>query len=166
MDTSNVAAPLWLRNARKHIGLKETPGKETTPQIRQWLIDLGAWWRDDETPWCGVAVATWMKSANVAVPKHYYRALAWAEWGQRLQGPEVGAVVIFARKGGGHVGIIDGVDQFGRLMVIGGNQGNEVSIAPFEWNRVVGYRWPLEYAVIAPPLEMVVSNREASTNEA
>src|SRR5687768_1344129 len=51
----------WLDIARRDLGLAEVPGAETAPKIKQWLADLGAWWRDDETPWCGVAVGAWMK---------------------------------------------------------------------------------------------------------
>ena len=47
----------WIKEARKHIGLAEIPGKQHNPVIVNWLTALGAWWNDDETPWCGTFVA-------------------------------------------------------------------------------------------------------------
>ena len=42
----------------------------------------------------------------------------------------------------GHVGFVVGEDQHGNLMVLGGNQGDEVNIKPFSPSRVLAYRWP------------------------
>ena len=46
----------WVAEARKHIGLAEVAGKQHNGTIVNWLIKLGAWWRDDESPWCGTFV--------------------------------------------------------------------------------------------------------------
>jgi hypothetical protein len=81
------AEPVWLVSARNDIGLREIPGAPTAPRIQRWLVDLRAWWTDDETPWCGVAVAAWMRSASVALPRFWMRARAWADWGQPLDRP-------------------------------------------------------------------------------
>ena len=159
--------PIWLARARADIGLRELPGAPTAPKIRQWLETLRAWWRDDETPWCGVAVAAWMQQVSIGVPKHYYRAKAWAEWGYPVA-PVVGCVVVFERQGGGHVRLLVGKDAAGRLMVLGGNQGNAVSIAPFERDRAIAYRWPSTelHALTAGPLPIIASSAASSTNEA
>ena len=90
--------PVWLQIARGDIGLREIPGAPTAPRISQWLSKLGAWWRDDETPWCGVAVAGWMLQAGIDdLPKHWYRARGWLEWGlpldRALLGCGVGVVI-------------------------------------------------------------------------
>lgn len=162
-----MSEPIWLAIARHDIGTAETPGKATTPKIRQWLIDLGAWWQDDETPWCGVAVAAWMSKAGCEVPKHYYRAKAWADWGMRLSEPAIGSVVVYERTGGGHVGLAVGWDQNGRILTLGGNQGNRVSIVPFDRTRAIAYRWPSEYAASWPePLPLAQHAGPSSSNEA
>lgn len=163
----NVVAgePYWLTIARHHLGTAEIPGKDTTPQIAKWLRELKAWWSDDETPWCGVFVAAMMETVD-ALPPHWYRAKAWAEWGQPCA-PQTGCIVVFERKGGGHVGLLVGKDQGGRLLVLGGNQGNRVSIAPFDPSRVLAYRWPLSRPVY--PRERLAryeSTEAASTQEA
>ena len=156
----------WLDEARKHIGVAEIPGKDHSPVITRWLSDLGAWWTDDDTPWCGVFVAHCFRSAGVQLPKHWYRAKAWLDWGITVP-PLVGCVVVFERVGGGHVGLLVGKDQGGRLMVLGGNQGNKVSVAPFDPARVAGYRWPPMVAIPPSlPLPVITSMARASENEA
>lgn len=151
--------PFWLTVARRNLHVVETPGKATTPAIERWLINLKAWWRDDETPWCGVFVAECLREASQARPAHWYRALAWKDWGLSLETPTLGCIVVFARAGGGHVGFFVGRDERGRLMILGGNQGNRVSIAPFDASRVVAYRWPA-----TTPLPPVFSSPVLASN--
>lgn len=157
--------PKWLTRARQDLGLQETPGKATTPYIRRWLIELGAWWTDDETPWCGVACAAWLKDSGLEIPKHYYRARAWLDWGRPMHAVP-GAVIVFERGAGGHVGLIVGVDQADRLLVLGGNQGNRVSIAPFTRSRILGIRWPKDSSAVFAHLPLIRTNQAASTAEA
>lgn len=136
------AEPPWLEAARLDLGLTEIHGAVTAPKISQWLMDLGAWWSDDETPWCGVACAHWMRTSSIEVPKAFYRAKAWESWGLALTRPALGCVVTFTREGGGHVGLVAGVADDGRLIVIGGNQGDSVKFSLFDRSRVTSYRWP------------------------
>lgn len=159
--------PDWLVVARKYIGLAEIPGKEHAPQIIQWLAKLKAWWREDETPWCGTFVAACFQETGYALPQHWYRAKDWMNWGMGMPVPTVGSVVVYERKGGGHVGFVVGRDQHDNLMTLGGNQGNRVSIAPFTRDRVIGYRWPVEVALPKLGLlPLVNSDGKVSTQEA
>jgi uncharacterized protein (TIGR02594 family) len=160
--------PAWLVVARSDIGIREIPGAPTEPRIAGWLKKLGALWSDDATPWCGTACAAWMAAAGMPIPKHWYRARAWLDWGETLAAPALGCVVIYARTGGGHVGLVVGANKFGHLMTLGGNQGDAVSIRPFEMSRVLGYRWPAG-AADRPggrSLPQFLSNGSVSTNEA
>lgn len=138
----SVNDPAWLIEARKHLGVTEIKGPKTADFISRWLRHLGAWWSDDETPWCGVFVAACVEAASLPIPKFWMRAKAWAEWGTRLSEPATGCVVVFERKGGGHVGFVVGRTENGNLLVLGGNQGNRVCISPFDRTRVIGYYWP------------------------
>ena len=158
--------PAWLTAAQADIGLREVPGAPTAPRIVQWLRDLRAWWKDDETPWCGTACAAWMRAAGITPPKAWYRAREWATWGQPLTVPVLGCIVVFERQGGGHVGLVAGIDSAGRLMVLGGNQGNAVSIAPFDRSRVLAYRWPAGATDPQLPLSLMVSSAASSSDEA
>jgi len=130
----------WLNEARLHIGLREIPGKRHNPKILRWIRALGGWFTDDETPWCGTFVAHCIRSAGLPVPKHWYRARAWANWGQPCT-KLVGAVAVFSRGGGGHVGFIIGQsDQ--HIYVLGGNQRNAVNVMPIARDRLIAVRWP------------------------
>lgn len=159
--------PPWLAEARRHIGLREIPGRQHNPVILGWLNALRSWISDDETPWCGTFVAHCLRVSGAALPKHWYRARAWLDWGRAIDHPEVGCIVVFERTGGGHVGFIVGRDARGRFMVLGGNQGNSVSIAPFDFTRALGFRWPSEFPAPRPaPLPMLSSSAASSSNEA
>ena len=158
--------PAWITEARKYIGTAEIPGSKHNLTILNWLKSLKAWWQDDETPWCGVFVAHCMKVAGIPYPKLYMRAKEWATWGVALKKPAPGCVVVFERQGGGHVGFVVGVDERGRLMVLGGNQGNRVSIAPFDTARVIAYRAPANSALAGPMPVLASNGAPLSTNEA
>ena len=144
--------PNWLTIARGYIGLAEIPGKQNNPKIINMLIALGAWWREDETPWCGTFVGFCLKEAGRDVPKTFYRALDYLKYGTRLDKPAYGCIVVFKRDKGGHVGFLVGVTTAGDPIVLGGNQGNRVSIATLPKARVAGYVWPSQGGVNSYPL--------------
>lgn len=133
--------PSWLVEARRDVGQRETLGPNDSPWIRRMLDRLGARWLLGQ-PWCGGAVAAWMQASAVDIPKHWYRARAWATWGQPLDRPVHGCVVVFERQGGGHVGLVVGENAAGQLLVLGGNQGDAVNVRAFPRARVLAYRWP------------------------
>lgn len=159
--------PAWVATAERYIGVKEVPGSGNNPVIVGWLIRLKAWWRDDLAPWCGVLLGFVFIETGIVPPKAWYRAKAYLDWGVPLNAPAYGCVVVFSRTGGGHVGLVVGRDTSGRLMVLGGNQSDKVSVVPFDMSRVAGYRWPPNVSR-APNYLLPVFKRagEASTNEA
>ena len=63
-------------------------------------------------------------------------ASSFASYGHRVSGPEVGAIAVMGRRGGGHVGIITGVDAQGNPIMISGNNGNRVREAPVSRGRI------------------------------
>lgn len=161
-----MSEPAWLVNARRYIGVAEIPGKEENPTIVNWLLKLKAAWGTEEVPWCGTFCGVCMSEAGIPLPKHWYRARDWLNWGVKIDAPTIGCVVVYERKGGGHVGFVVGKDQQGNLMTLGGNQGDKVSIAPFPMHRVLGYRWPASEVIIYTGLPIIGSDGKVSTNEA
>lgn len=69
-------------------------------------------------------------------------AASFASYGHRVSGPEVGAIAVMGRRGGGHVGIITGVDARGNPIMISGNNGNRVKEAPISRGRIYAYVMP------------------------
>lgn len=135
--------PLMLKGALAHYGLKEIVGKDHNQEILKWAAGLARWigalYRDkgDEVPWCGLFMGHLAKAAGKPIPKNPLSALAWADWGEAvaIKGrsgaiigkPMLGDVLVFTRPGGGHVGLYVGEDKKA-FHVLGGNQGNAVSI--------------------------------------
>jgi len=70
-------------------------------------------------------------------------ARSFASYGERIPGPRVGAIAVFARgQRGGHVGIVSGVDASGNPIVVSGNHGGRVAEAKYARSRVIAYVWP------------------------
>ena len=69
-------------------------------------------------------------------------ASSFAHYGQRIAGPQVGAIAVMGRRGGGHVGIVTGVDAKGNLTVISGNSSNRVREVPVSRGRIYAYVMP------------------------
>lgn len=160
-----MSEPNWLKIARSYDGLKEIPGPRHNQTIIRWLGKLSAWWRDDETPWCGVFVAHCMQESNLPYPKFYMRAKVWADYGSLLRRDRLapGAILVFDRAGGGHVGFYVGEDA-GHYFVLGGNQANAVNVMKLGKSRLVASRWPKDEPVIGKPVYL--NGGSVSTNEA
>jgi uncharacterized protein (TIGR02594 family) len=69
-------------------------------------------------------------------------ASSFAQYGHRISGPQVGAIAVMGRRGGGHVGIITGIDAHGNPIMISGNNGNRVREAPVSRGRIYAYVMP------------------------
>jgi len=69
-------------------------------------------------------------------------ARSFASYGHRVAGPQVGAIAVMTRKGGGHVGVVSGVDSAGNPIIISGNHGHRVAEAVYPGRRVYAYVMP------------------------
>lgn len=160
-----MTKPRWLQIAEDYNGVREIPGPRHNPTIIRWLERLKAWWRNDEVPWCGVFCAAVMQEAGLPYPKLYMRAKAWSDYGALMRPDRLspGAILVFDRKGGGHVGFYVGEDA-GFFYVLGGNQSNAVNVMKLGKSRLVASRWPRGEPVVGRPVYM--KGGMVSTNEA
>src|SRR5436190_9645735 len=69
-------------------------------------------------------------------------ARSFATYGQRVSGPQIGAIAVMGRRGGGHVGLVSGIDAMGNPIVVSGNNGNRVREAPISRGRIYAYVMP------------------------
>lgn len=70
-------------------------------------------------------------------------ARSFASYGQRIAGPQVGAIAVMSRgRRGGHVGIVSGIDAKGNPIVISGNHGHRVAEATYSRGRIYAYVMP------------------------
>ena len=122
-------SPKILVEAVKLINTREVVGKVHNPVIMAWAKDLSLQkiYTADEIPWCGLFIAYACHKAGVDVIDKPLWALSWAKWGTEVKEPMLGDILTFKRDGGGHVGIYVGEDQ-DCYHVLGGNQGNAVSV--------------------------------------
>ena len=69
-------------------------------------------------------------------------AMSFRDYGHRVSGPELGAIAVLSRRGGGHVGIVSAVDANGNPVIISGNHGRRVGEGTYSQSRVVAYVMP------------------------
>lgn len=161
--------PVWIAEARRHIGEAEIPGPAENP----WIVSL---WqkikrggiKTESVPWCAAFVGACLETVGLTSSR-FESAASYLQWGVKLDTAEVGCIAVFERVGGGHVGFVIGRDLAGNLMVLGGNQGDAVNIRAISTQRVApnGYRWPAAVPRPLPqPLPLIAGTSQQSTNEA
>lgn len=138
--------PPWLRIARFELGTAEVDGPKSNARIdRYHSATRQSRAVDDSVPWCSSFACWCMEQVGIASTRSK-SARSWLEWGQPLTEPQLGCVVVLWRRSkdsvNGHVGFFLGKDENGRVLLLGGNQGNRVSIRPYITSRVLSYRWP------------------------
>ena len=135
--------PSWLRYAHAEIGTAEIKGLVHNLRIVEYQSVTSFKAKDDEEAWCGAFVGWCIKKAGLPLPKIPERAKSWKNWtsGMEISQPAYGCLVVLERTGGGHVGFAVGRDENKKLLLLGGNQGDKVSIRPTN-GHVLDYVWP------------------------
>ncbi len=134
-----------LQLAFEELGVKEIAGSQHESRILQYADESGMGSiNDDETPWCSV-FANWI-CTKLDLPKSGKpNARSWVNVGKTTHQPKPGDIVVFWRESitswKGHVGFYLGhsPDQ-SKIFCLGGNQGNEVSIAPYDAAKVLRFQ--------------------------
>ncbi|MEM9859402.1 MAG: TIGR02594 family protein [Bacteroidota bacterium] len=133
-----------LEIALREYGNKEITGNDHNLQVVKYFTETGDTpIRDDETPWCS-AFVNWCAMMGGYVRTKKLNARSWLEVGSNVdEKPLLGDIVIFWREKEdswkGHVGIF--INKVGDdIYTIGGNQSNQVSIAPYNASRLLGFR--------------------------
>jgi uncharacterized protein (TIGR02594 family) len=90
--------------------------------------------------WCGAFMDMVLKKTGHQGGGNLARA--YARYGHRVSGPQVGAIAVMARGGGGHVGVVSGVDASGNPIIISGNHNDIVAEAVYPRGRIIAYVMP------------------------
>ena len=70
-------------------------------------------------------------------------ARSFSSYGQRISGPQVGAIAVMSRgRRGGHVGVVSGIDPKGNPIIVSGNHGNRVAESVYSRGRIYAYVMP------------------------
>lgn len=140
-----VEPPRMIVEARKEYGVLETPGAADNPVILGWAAEVGLnkTYSADAIPWCGLFAAVVADRAGWTPPDAPLWARNWAKFGRPVTPKDaaLGDVLVFVRGGGGHVGFYVGEDD-ASYHVLGGNQGDAVSIARILRSRCIAVRRP------------------------
>lgn len=137
----------WLDVAESYIGLEEVEGGRSNPEILVWAKELNQkYYTTDSIPWCGLFAGVCLTRGGVDVKKQVPNML-WARDYMKLgvdSDPCFGAVMVFTRDGGGHVAFYISEDD-DYYHVLGGNQGDKVSVIRHRKSALLGARWPKEF---------------------
>jgi uncharacterized protein (TIGR02594 family) len=69
-------------------------------------------------------------------------ALGYSHYGHRISGPQVGAIAVMGRHGGGHVGVVSGIDANGNPIIVSGNHNHTVAESVYPRSRISAYVMP------------------------
>jgi len=126
-----------------NLGVVEFPGAANNPRIVMYHSTTMGGAAPDETAWCSSFVNYCVEQAGL----HGTRSKAARSWHDQSWGNDVtsnpgeGDIVVFSRHGptqdGGHVGFYLSQDD-NSIQVLGGNQGNRVSIARYPKDGMLG----------------------------
>lgn len=152
MPADIPGGPPWLARATALLGLYERPGSADNPVIIEMARVCGgkiaATYKHDDIPWCALFVNYCLVGSGQSGNDSLW-ALDFANYGRRLSGPAVGAIASKKRDGGGHVFLVVGRNNAGRLVGRGGNQSNQVCDDEFDAEAIVAYTWPKDYPLPA-----------------
>lgn len=141
--------PAWFAVAHREMetGVDEVPGPGSNPRILEYHQATSLKATEDAVDWCS-AFVNWCFLQVGIQGTNSAAARSWANWGEKLDQPRPGCVVVFRRRTStwkGHVGFYFGPAPNGRIYVLGGNQGNQVNITSYNPDGfliLLGYRWP------------------------
>lgn len=141
----------WIVSAEKYVGQKEVPGLASN----YWILDLWKtipWiWatvvrKDDSLlAWCAAFIRLIFVECGITPPKAWWRAVGYAEFGVEITYPARGAIGILRnKKGQHHIGIVMGRTEHGDIVMLGGNQDNQVKYSAFKAETFIHFRWPID----------------------
>jgi len=152
--------PQWIAIAEAEIGVKEIVGSQHNPRVVEYHSTTGKW-GNDEVAWCSSFV-NWVMIKAGHKPTGSAQAISWAKWGKKLDKPAYGAIAVFSYGGGkGHVGFIVG-KKGDKLLILGGNQSNQVKVSSFGTSQIIAYVVPTEYDVPAKAYELKDGTADAA----
>ena len=157
--------PRWLALAWDDLGVAETPGAQHTQPVLAYYADVGhAQISTDETAWCAAFLGSCLQRAGIASTRSLL-ARSYLDWGEPAPSPRIGAIAVLSRGNDpalGHVGFVVGSTP-ADIILLGGNQGDAVTVEVFSRARLLALRWPSATAAsnAPPPVIPEAEPREA-----
>ena len=95
---------------------------------------------DRRTLWCGAFMDKILRDTGHRGGGNL--AKGYLNYGRRVSGPQVGAIAVMGRRGGGHVGVVSGVDPNGNPIIVSGNHNRTVAESVYPRSRIIAYVEP------------------------
>lgn len=136
----------YMEIARSLIGTKEIAGKADNPKIVEMYKTVGhAWVEHDEVAWCAAFVGYCLEKAGIRSTRAL-NARSYLNFGTKvdLASAKEGDIVIFSRGTGGQGHVAFFISSTAtQIKVLGGNQGDAVTIANHPKSRLLDVRRPV-----------------------
>jgi uncharacterized protein (TIGR02594 family) len=143
-NSGKLRQPAWLDHAWAELGQSEVSGPASNARIADYIRRVGhPDVADDATPWCAAFVGACLDRAGIPGTGSLL-ARSFLSWGIEADEPQLGAVAVLSRGADpalGHVGFLVGTTG-DRLLLLGGNQSDSVSVEGFARDRLLGFRLP------------------------
>ena len=139
-----MTEPPWMTRAWADLGVREVPGPASNARITRYFRDVGhAAITDDETAWCAAFIGSTLERSGIASSRSLM-ARSYLQWGVATEVAERGAITVLSRGHDpslGHVGLLVAQTQQ-KVILLGGNQSNAVTVEAFDRDRILGFRLP------------------------
>jgi uncharacterized protein (TIGR02594 family) len=113
--------------------------KKSNQNIMACSAAIGVPAGNDDVAWCAAFAGAMLKKSGAGARKTL-SSRNYIDYGTAipLNDPtqwRMNDIIVFVRQGGGHIGFVKAVDPIsGRVLVLGGNQGNNLTLQPFKLN--------------------------------
>lgn len=148
---SSMDKPDWITVAEVELGQQEVDGKKNhNPRILEYHATTSKA-TTDESPWCASFV-NWVLQQSGYEGAGSAWTHDWKTWGDGVSQPALGSVAFIdwgkvdaTKIGKGHVGFVVGKTAKGRIVLLGGNQSDQVRYTAFKESHIQAYRVPKGY---------------------
>jgi len=151
MDMLNTAFP-WMPIAELEIGVSQFPPGSSNPRIMEYHSATSLRAKDDKIAWCSSFVNWCFAQVGIAGTGSAL-ARSWLEWGQPIDAPQRGCVIVLSRDDPdgwkGHVGFFLRADSE-HVYLLCGNEFGKVCEHFYPRATVLGYRLPSKECYVDP----------------
>ena len=134
----------WMLVAASEQGVRTAPPGQSNPRITAYHAGTNIAGYDDKAAWCSSFVNWTLAQVGISGTGSAL-ARSWLDWGQPLDAPVPGCIVVLTRDNPtgwtGHVGFYLRT-QGDQVLLLGGNQLDCVCENNYPLASVLGYRWP------------------------
>ena len=154
----DVSPSVLVETASRVLGANEN---DQNALIREFLADGGVDLDPAVTAWCAAFVNSVLAQNGIDGTKSNL-ARSFLDWGEKTETPAEGDIVVLSRgrRDGwkGHVGLFQGFDENGDILMLGGNQSDRVSIKAYPKERLLGYRTQPGSSGTADTIQAIAEN--------